>query len=113
MNQARASAGRAPVGYDATLLSIVRNWSGTMAQRQDLRHNPDFGAQVFGAQPAAMRVAENVGRTTDGVAWLHQAFMDSPGHRANILDARYSNAAVGCVVEGNGQIWATVNFWGG
>ncbi len=113
MNQARANAGIAPVSYDGAILSVARNWSARMADRQDLQHNPDFANQVFAAQPRAMRAAENVGRTTHSVASMHQAFMDSSSHRANILNGGYSHAAAGCVVDGSGQLWATVNFWGG
>lgn len=60
-------------------------------------------------------MAENVGYATwpGGsmtvvVPHLHQAFMDSPGHRANIL-GDYNQVGIGVVVDGD-TTWVTVNF---
>ena len=83
-----------------------------MANRQQLQHNPDYANRVFAARPEAMRAGENVGRSHGSNPELFQAFMDSPGHRDAILAPAHTHAGVGCVVDGGGQRWVTVNFWG-
>ena len=83
-----------------------------MVRRQQLAHNPNYGSQVFAARPQATRASENVGRTMGSVAALFAEFMDSPSHRATILDGRLTHATTACTVDGNGQLWVAVNFWG-
>lgn len=112
MNQARADAGVAPIAYDSTILSVPRDWAGHLVRSQDLAHNPEFGPKIFSLQPSAMQVAENVGRAAS-VSTLHQTFMGSSGHRAKILSSSHTHAAVGCLADSGGQLWAVVNFWGG
>jgi uncharacterized protein YkwD len=55
---------------------------------------------------------ENVGVTTGTVAELQAAFMDSPLHRANILDRRFRRVAVGTYRDDRGLLWVTIVFWG-
>lgn len=112
MNDARAQRGIAPLGGDGQIVPIARNWSDELAHRQELRHNPDYGAQVFAARPEATRVGENVGRAHGSNAELFDAFMASPGHRDAILEPGYSRAGVGCTLDPGGQLWVTVDFWG-
>ncbi|MDD1655481.1 MAG: CAP domain-containing protein, partial [Methanomicrobiales archaeon] len=48
--------------------------------------------------------AESIGRATV------TAFMNSPGHRANILKSQYSNLGVGVAYDGT-YYYTTQNFW--
>ena len=43
---------------------------------------------------------------------LHDAFMGSAGHRANMLNASYNRVGIGVVLSG-GKIWVTVRFLAG
>jgi putative cell wall-binding protein len=58
-------------------------------------------------------LAENVGYASPAddaaVSRLHQAFMNSDGHRKHILDTRATQVGVGVEVRNN-TVWATVNF---
>lgn len=112
INEARAAHGVGGLTNDTGISSIPIRWSDTMAQRQNLAHNPDYANQVFGARPAATTVAENVGRAAGSNRSLFDAFMGSPGHRANILGRQFSHVTVGCAIDANGHTWATMNFWG-
>jgi hypothetical protein len=76
-----------------------------MARTDDLYHNPNLGSAVRNWQA----VGENVGRGGD-VPSLHQAFMNSPSHRANILDRDFTEVGVGTYVDGNGILWVTEVF---
>jgi len=54
---------------------------------------------------------ENVGVTTGSVEDMEQAFMDSPPHKANILNGAFKRVAIGAV-ERDGYLWVTVFFYG-
>lgn len=112
INEARAAQGRAALTNDTGISSIPRGWSDSMARRHELAHNPNYAGQVFGARPQARTAAENVGRSTGTNRDLFDAFMGSSGHRANILGTQFTHVTVGCAIDGSGEIWATMNFWG-
>ncbi len=56
-------------------------------------------------------VGENVGYG-GSVASLHEAFMNSPGHAANVLHASYTHVGVGARRDDNGTMWVTIIFSG-
>ena len=112
INQARANQGLSGATDDRGLRSIAANWSSEMARQQQLSHNPSYAQQIFNARPAATTVSENVGRGTGSTRSLFDAFMGSPGHRANILGGQFTHVTVGCVYGPSGQIWTTMDFWG-
>ncbi len=110
INNARASNGVHGLTNDTGIYKVPFDWSVHMRSTQTLAHNPNYGGQI--AQYRNYRTAgENVGRGYDQAS-LFQAFMNSPGHRANILNTAYSHMSVGCVTDGGGQLWVTQNFWG-
>jgi len=86
------------------LRAVAGSHSRRMASASRLHHNPDFSREITDWQV----VAENVGRGPT-VGSLHRAFMDSDGHRANILNDRVTEVGVGVEVR-DGQIWVTQNF---
>lgn len=110
INAARGRAGRHALTFDGGIQYIAVAWSDGMAGRQVLAHNPGYGDQIL--RHRDYRIAgENVGRGHD-LGSLFQAFMNSPGHRRNIESGEYSHVTVGCLTDGNGQLWVTQNFWG-
>ena len=42
----------------------------------------------------------------------HTAFMNSPGHRANILNSSFTTIGIGIVSDGNGNIYISQMFIG-
>jgi uncharacterized protein YkwD len=44
------------------------------------------------------------------VNYGHQALMNSPGHRANILEPRFTKIGVGVYQDAGGQFWVTEMF---
>jgi uncharacterized protein YkwD len=54
---------------------------------------------------------ENVGYTAGSVDDMQQAFMDSPPHKANILNGAFRHVAIGAV-RVDGYLWVTVFFYG-
>lgn len=112
MNDTRAASGRPALARDDAILHVAVDWSHGMAERDQLAHNPDYGNQVFAARAEAMTAAENVGWGTDTARAVYDEFLRSPSHEDKILSAALTHTAVGCVRDGAGELWVTVNFWG-
>jgi hypothetical protein len=94
------------------LTGVARGWSDEMARAGRISHNPQVAAQVDGDWT---RLGENVGFSTNSAASpaelvdrLHAAFMDSPGHRANVM-GDFNQVGVGVRMTG-ATMWVTVNF---
>jgi hypothetical protein len=104
VNSSRASVGRRPLSLRSDLSGVAHRWSQKMAASGTLKHNPNLTGQVSGWR----WVGENVGYGPDWRA-VENAFMNSPGHRANILDKDYSQIGIGVVVSG-GRVWITQVF---
>jgi len=114
INGSRTSRGLAKLAASPKVDTVARNWSKRMAADGTLRHNPNVSAQL----PIRWtRWGENVGwasnngggSLTSVTQRLHRGFMDSPGHRANILGA-YNQVGIGVAVDARGTMWATMVF---
>lgn len=112
MNESRAGAGRSVLAWDDAILHVPVDWSHDMAARGQLAHNPGYGDRVFAARAEAMTAAENVGWGTGPAREVYDEFLRSPTHKDKILSGALTHAAVGCVRDGAGELWVTVNFWG-
>lgn len=103
-NEARAVAGRSPLRVASDLTRLARDHSSTMANEKELHHNPDLRTDV-----SSWRfIAENVG-FGPSVASIHDALMNSDGHRDNILNSRVTEIGIG-VERRDGQLWVTQVF---
>jgi hypothetical protein len=110
-DRARADAGLPPLREDPAFDQVARAWAFEQARTATLKHNPSYTTQIGRAVPSWRRITENVGYAPT-VARLHTAYMNSSGHRANILDRAVQRVAVGCVRDAQGRLWSTVNFVG-
>lgn len=104
VNIERAKRGLGALRVRTDIVTVARRHSARMAAESRLHHNPNFSTEITGWQ----RVSENVGRGPS-VSVLHAAFMDSDGHRRNIVDDRVTEVGIGVVIDG-ARIWVTVNF---
>jgi uncharacterized protein YkwD len=117
-NQSRASAGRKSLKISSTLSSIARWRSKDMIRRDYFSHSiPGYG-DVFkkiGAKGYCYKLAgENIGWTTgsdaDATARIHDMFMDSSGHRRNILGKAWDSIGIGAYKGADGKKMYTVIF---
>jgi len=104
INTYRAQNGLVPLAEDPVTSLVAQTWTQTMAATNTLAHNPLLGQQVT---TPWTRLGENVGYGGDEAS-LFQAFLNSPGHRANILGA-YNAIGIGQAYA-NGQLWTTHVF---
>ena len=107
INRERRGAGLRPLAMVPAARDVARAWSDAMASRNVLSHNPNFAAQLEQRFPNYRRLGENVG-AGGSVTSLHAAFMNSPGHRANVL-GDFGYAGIGVRWSGT-KLWVTVNF---
>lgn len=109
INSERAAAGRQPLALDTGLRSFARNHTQFMidggCSPNAICHSTNLGSAATGWSA----LGENVGRGGT-VASLHQAFMNSSGHRANILDTRWNYVGIGADYGSNGSLYVTVVF---
>ena len=123
-NQARASGGLKALKLDTALRTIARWRSKDMAQRDYFSHTiPSSGTDhnVFWYMQHeydyCFKVAgENIGQATwpgaseeDVTAYVFDLFMDSSGHRANIMGKSWDVVAVGAYrTTGDHYVWTVL-----
>jgi uncharacterized protein YkwD len=92
VNRERRSRGLRPLRVSLKLMDSARAWSGQQAQVRRMYHSSGLG------------VGENVAWNQKSPEAVMHAWMNSPGHRRNILNPSYSEIGVGAVVS-NGPYW--------
>jgi uncharacterized protein YkwD len=117
-NRSRASAGLRSLRVDSTLTSVARWRSRDMIERDYFSHDiPGYGS-VFKRLDSKgycyVLAGENIGWNTypddDATAEIHAMFMDSSGHRHNILERRWEAIGVGAFKGSDGKKMWTVLF---
>lgn len=106
INASRSAAGLAPLKMSGSLSSYARGHSGKMADAGEIYHSTS-GQLSSAAGSGWTKIGENVGKGPS-VDSLHTAFMNSSGHKANILGG-YDTAGVGVALK-DGYIYVTVVF---
>ncbi len=107
INSTRASNGLGSLQVDGGLQSHARNHTQDMIAAGDIYHSSS-GELSAAAGSGWSQVGENVGRGQSPSS-LHQAFMDSSGHAANIL-GDYNYVGVGTDTSSDGRLYVTVVF---
>ena len=104
INTERTSRGLNALAVDPELTAGARMQAAAIRDAGRLFHNPDLGSVTTGWS----WIGENVGYGYD-VANLHTAFMNSSGHRANILKSGATHVGLGVVVDGT-TVWVAEVF---
>jgi len=112
LNQERTRAGLPALEWDARLQRAARKHSQLMAQHRQLSH--DFSGEL----PLSKRLAAQgirLNSDAENVAFdqtaehAHQGFMQSPPHRASIMNPQYNAGGIGVVRQGD-RLWITEDF---
>ena len=104
INAERQKVGLPGLRVVSELTDNARAHSVRMADAARLYHNPNLASEVSNWRV----LAENVGRGQSVVS-LHQALMDSRGHRANILNTSVTEVGIGVEARGS-TLWVTQVF---
>ncbi|MFU8850308.1 CAP domain-containing protein [Micromonospora sp. SL1-18] len=108
VNQERAKAGCKAVTVDDKLTLAAQRHSQDQADHQTMTHDgsdgSDAGARLDRVGYAWRAYGENVAWNQQSPAAVMDAWMNSPGHRANILNCSFTEIGVG-VARSNGPYW--------
>jgi hypothetical protein len=105
VNQERAANGLPALVRNASIEAVAVNWANQMAASGTMQHNPNYSSQIPGGWTAA---GENVAQGQPTAAQMNSDWMNSPGHRANIL-GDFTSIGI-AFVTGNGTTWGVQNF---
>ncbi|GAA3502343.1 hypothetical protein GCM10019016_094510 [Streptomyces prasinosporus] len=98
VNEERAKAGCSPVAANGALAALATAFSEDMARRGFFDHtDPDGDTPWDRAQAAGVSDlgGENIARGQADAEAVMRAWMDSPGHKANILNCDFRTLGVG------------------
>ncbi|MCQ6551796.1 CAP domain-containing protein [Streptomyces sp. C10-9-1] len=113
VNKERAAAGCGPVASDPQLTRAADDYSDVMAASGVMSHTGPDGSTMTSRVEAAgyawSTLGENIARGQGDAEAVMDAWMNSPGHRANILNCSFTELGVG-VHMGDGGPWWTQNF---
>ncbi|MFE1500687.1 CAP domain-containing protein, partial [Streptomyces albidoflavus] len=111
VNTERAKAGCGPLSHNATLTRAAQGHSDDMAARDFFDHtDPDGdgpGERVTAAGYPWSTYGENIAKGQSTPEQVMEAWMNSPGHRANILNCDFKEIGVGIHTDG-GPYWTQV-----
>ncbi|WP_312091185.1 CAP domain-containing protein [Aminipila sp.] len=109
VNQERAKAGLAPVTLNTKLSGVAEKKAEDMRDKNYLSHtSPTYGSpfdmmKQFGVTYSA--AGENIAKGQKTPQSVMDAWMNSSGHRANILSSNYDQIGVGYVTDSNGNTY--------
>lgn len=104
INQTRRAHGRSQLGMNLELTRKAQGWAEHLAARCTLQHSN----LASGIGYSWRALGENVGYG-GSISQVHDAYMNSPGHRANILDRRWNYMGTG-VANGCGRTFTVQVF---
>jgi chemotaxis protein histidine kinase CheA len=105
VNQNRAAAGLGALNRNSAMDQVAANWANQMAANGTLSHNPSYSDQIPGGWT---RSAENVAQGHPTGAAMQAGWMNSSGHRANIL-GDYTDIGIAFINAG-GTTWGVQVF---
>ncbi|WP_425246832.1 CAP domain-containing protein [Streptomyces sp. NEAU-NA10] len=112
VNEERSKVGCSPLAANSALADLAEKFSEDMAARGFFDHTDPDGASPWDrAKKAGISDlgGENIARGQTDAASVMEAWMNSPGHRANILNCDFKTLGVG-VHFGSGGPWWTQDF---
>ncbi len=103
VNSERAKVGLVPLTIDAQLVRLARLKAADMIQNNYFGHNSPTYGSPFDMMKAAGINYRYAGENLAGaptVEMAHTSLMNSPGHRANILNPNFTKIGIGVVSGG-------------
>ena len=112
INQERAAAGLPALTWNPDLTRAAVYHAQQMRNLQAISHQfqgePDLAQRAASTGTRFSRVAENVA-TSPSILQMHEALMNSPHHRENILDPKVNSIGISVLVSGR-QLWGVEDF---
>lgn len=115
VNKDRAANGLPALKANSQLTQLARNYAKDMISRGFFSHYNPEGLSPFDRMNRAgisyKTAGENLAVDTS-VAAAEKSFMNSSGHRANILNRAYTEVGIGVVHSSNGSLYVVQEFIG-
>lgn len=116
VNIERTQRGLSPLSYSYELEAVAKAHSNDMAQRNYFSHNSPEGKTPFdrikNAGISYKSAGENIAAGQKTPEEVVNGWMNSSGHRANILNSNYTKMGIGVVYGGSYGIYWTQLFTG-
>ena len=125
VNKERTSRHLAPLRLEAKLIRAAQSHADDMLRRNFYSHNSPEGKTVSDRYQAAggnrwLLTAENIAKCTgckspvdeNYIRQMHKGWMESPGHRANILRKGLTEFGYGLVIGQENKLYAVQTFSG-
>ena len=116
VNNERAKVGLSPLALNLQLSTMARSKSQDMIDKGYFSHqSPTYGSpfdmmKSFGF--TYMSAGENIAEGQSTAIEIMTSWMNSPGHKANILSNNYSEIGVGLAIKTDGTCYWTQDFIG-
>jgi hypothetical protein len=111
-NAERVQRGLRPLHWDDTLYHAAEGHAHEMAARASISHQypgePDLSSRGRQAGARFNLISENVAEAPTAVR-IHDAWMNSSGHRANLLDPKVDAVGI-AVISREGELYAVEDF---
>lgn len=113
LNADRAKNGLSPLKLNSQLTSLAESYAKDMINRNFFSHTNPEGQSPFDRMKNAgisySYAGENIAINTS-VSGAETAFMNSSGHRANILSSNYTDVGIGVGYGANGSLYVVQEF---
>ncbi len=106
INDTRWAHGLPELSPDRELQIIANRHANRMAEAGYIYHSANLGARLSSGWWAW---SENVGYGPS-VTWIHNTFMNSSHHAANILDSSFNYVGVGVAYGSDGKVYVAQVF---
>jgi uncharacterized protein YkwD len=117
VNQERAKVGVGPVALHPSVTNAAQGHSDYQAAANTMTHTgaggTDAGDRIAASGYAWRAWGENIAAGQPDAASVMQAWMNSAGHRKNILDPHFTDIGVGLAYSTGGVPYWTEDFAGG
>ena len=113
INNDRKERGLAPLRFKPHLAKLAENYAKDMIKRDFFSHVNPEGQSPFERMQEQKIVYNYAGENlafNESVYAAQNAFMHSPDHKANILNANYTQVGIGIVEASRGRIFVVQEF---
>ena len=110
-NASRRSAGLPPLTRSANLMSAAQLHADQMVKAGIMAHDlpgqpyPTLKSRLAAVQYALRAAGENISEGQRSASEAQSTWMDSPGHRANILSRDFTEIGTGVAAARNGRLY--------
>lgn len=109
VNLERQKVGLPVLLKDGIITILAQSWAESMAKNDMMGHG-DFNGRIKHAVDNFDAAGENVAAGQPTIAQVMKAWMNSPPHKANILNTQFNRIGVGIAKSSTGMIYWCLDF---